>query len=485
MLIVYWMMLVVGYRKMIRDMGSFAITPIVTALMTLFMLPLISRLYPTEEYGKINLFYSTALLLMYLFSLGLDAVCIRFFFEPEKLQKSLTNRHLFGFAFTLSLSLTVVVGCLCAAFASNQISSYLFGESNAVGVVLLFIFTGAMIVFRLLNVIARMEIKAFKYNVQCITQNVLSRVLFVMMISVSTSYFPAISFMALTLAVAAIVFFLKESESFDFMLPRIKSETIKTIVMFGMASMTSVLVLQLNTSLGKFVLTGIGRYDDVGIYAIATTAASAFNVLPTAFGTYWSPFMYKNYKKEAKTIKDMHDCLIIASIIIVITLMLFQDALYFLIGGDYSASQMYFMLVMLIPISSFVCETTSYGIPLSNQMHLNALAAVVGVLVNLCLEIILVPAFGALGAGIGVAASGVVMGALRSVWGQKRYSSINNWKRTLTGCALLIALCVSNCFIWSSLILRIIACGCVFVITCVLYNKSFHQILNKVKYKKS
>lgn len=465
------------YLQMLKGMGGFALTPIATALVTLLVLPIVSRVYPAEEYGRISIFFSTGTILMYLLSLGLDSACIRYYSEPELLQTGLNARKLLGFSIKMSLLIVFLVGTVCVLAFGASISEFLFSDENVASVVLLALFTAALVVFRFLNVKARMEMNAKTYNFQCIAQNLITRALFAVAVVVSAEYFASIAFMSIALVVACAFFFFLEKGGFDFGRAAMNAKCIRSMYSFGIASMLTILVLQLNSNLAKYVLSAFGQHDAVGVFAVASTLATAFNVLPSAFGTYWSPYMYKNYRTEQTTIGHVHDGLVIASIVIVAIIMLFQGVLYAIIGSGYAESRSYFMLIMLAPISSFICETTGYGIALSNRMRLNVAACVIGLASNLFISMLLVPCMGAKGAAIGVAVSAIAMGVLKTIWGQLRYRSITSGRKTLLGCSVITALCISNCFVFNSLSGVALCSGLALAMAALIYRRDLGRFV--------
>lgn len=140
-------------------------------------------------------------------------------------------------------------------------------------------------------------------------------------------------------------------------------------------------------------------------------------------------------------------------------IMIFQDILYWLVGGEYRSSQVFFMLLMLSPIKSFICETTGYGVMLKNKPFYATVITVIGVAVN-CLSVyLLAPEIGACAAGIGVACSSVFVGMVRSLIGCRLYKSVNSYKRSLIGACLIIFLCIGNTFIYQEIVMMSTFCA--------------------------
>lgn len=463
----------VDASSFLKSLASFSIVPIFTALVTLIVIPAVSSIFPADEYGKINIFYSMGALLVTGVMLGLDNSLIRYYFEPPK---GMTSGAIFRVAFFTG-SIVIIAGCIVVCLFSNAaVSKSLFGEVTPWGVPLLATYTFGLMVLRLLNIDARMKGNAIAYGIQSIAQCVVTRLLFVVVAIWSTYYLCSIATMAVGVLVIAGVCLLVQKDVMLRSDGKLTNSNLRVLVAFGIPVMLTNLVLNLNASIGKFILGGYGLYDAAGVLAIATTLASVFSIIPSAFNVYWSPFMYKNYSDEQGFIMRVHDYVVFCSIVMVIIIVLFQDILFCMVGGDYSSCQMYFMLIMLNPIQMLICETTSYGIFIKEHPIWNTIISGAGVVICGLITLVLAPHMGVIGAVIGIAASSIFIGISRSVVGQRYYLSISSPIKSAVGCVAICFLCGANCIMYTNLPLRFLICGVVFTAALVLYKKEVVSI---------
>ena len=454
-------------------MLKFSLVPVVSALLTVFVLPFVTRVFPDEEYGKINFFYSTANILVYVFLIGLDNAFIRYYYESDDTKQ---RKKLLSFALFTGLILNFAVFSFVTLFAGDPLSFRLFGEENKFVLIALSIFCGSQIAFRMLNLSARMELNAFRYNIQNIIQILITRVSYCVVAVYSTRYTYSVWCMAISSLIFMAFYLWKQRRYFVFRHVIPSREMTKDLFKFGLPGMASCLALYLNSYVGKLVLTWSGNYGDTGVLAIGTTRASIFNIIPSAFATFWSPFMYENYKEQQPMIKKTHNYVVFGALIIVIGIVAFQDILYLLLGEKYRVSQAYFMLIMINPIQNLINETTSYGISIVKKTYYNMIMTVIGVLLNLVSCFIFVPRFGAMGAAVGVAVSSVFLWISLTVIGQKFYSSITSPLKTLSGSFLIFILCVANSFVCDKLIPKIIVCLACLVLGLILYRKELSEM---------
>lgn len=458
----------VNSRNMLKSFAGFSIVPIASGLITIFVIPIVSHVFPEDEYGKINLFYSMGTLLMTVCMLGLDSSQIRYYFEPPS---GLTKGSVRSIAMIVGVGIDLVLVLLAVFVFPNEVSNYLFGESNVPLIVCMGIFVAALVVFRVVNTDARMEGKVGRYNSQAILQNVITKISFVAIgLLWTTCYGASIVAMTLLMALVSLWFLYKQRGIFSFEGACATLSNVRVLFAFGIPMMATSFVLNLNGMVGKIALSGAGLYAAVGVFAIATTLSNVFTIIPTAFTTYWSPFMYAHYETDKDTIRRVHDLVMWGSASLVALILCFQNLLFMVVGGGYAACQAYFMLVMTNPIQALICETTSYGIVLKEKPIYNVISSSLGVIISAIVTINLIESLGVLAAALGVAASSVVIGVLRTVIGQRYYKSISSPLKTMITSGLILIACGVNGLICSSLSLELIAGVTLFVIVTILYR---------------
>lgn len=441
-------------RSMLKGLIGFSVVPIATAFITVFVIPVVSNVFPAEEYGKINLFYSIGALLTTLFMLGLDNSFIRYYFDPPK---GMSRGSIQSIALGVGLVVTILATVMAICFFSEPVSVYLFGEFHPWLIIVLGVYVATLILFRLLNTDARMQENHRRYNVQSIAQALITRIAFVFVAVFSTYYAYSVVAITIGMLVLSLVFAFFQRDSFSHLNGNVSQKSLSILFSFGIPVMMTNFVLNLNGMIGRLMLSGAGMYEAVGIFAIATTLSNAFSVIPAAFSTYWSPFMYKNYQTEQNAISKVHDLVMLASGVIVALIIMMQDVLFVLVGHEYAVCQAYFMIIMLNPIQALICETTSYGIVLKERPVYNAISSVIGVVVSAVVTFILLDELGVLAAALGVAASALITGVLRTMVGQHYYKSVALPIKTLVSSCLIIAACFANSILYKSFISEVIA----------------------------
>ena len=354
-------------KTFVKNAAKFCVTPIVSTLIAITIIPLVSRVYPTAEYGYISNFYSIGNLLMYMFLLGLDGAFTRFYYEP---MDGISNGRRCTFTIMVGVSVNTIVGIVVFALFPRRLSSLFFGDYNTSGLLLLFVYVAALIVFTILNLSVRFDEDAKGYNIQQAILLICTRLIYVVAVIYSTRYIYSVAVMTgVTVLMTCIVSLRRKDKLMNS--PFIPKKTAKELLLFALPIMPTTVFVQLNSSIAKLVLGAFEYREEVGVLALATSVANVFTIIPKIFTTYWGPFIYKYYKTEQQLIKNIHNVMMIISLSLTVGIMVFQDLLYIVVGRTYQASQPYFMLVMLAPIAVLIAETTNYGVTISNKPIIN------------------------------------------------------------------------------------------------------------------
>lgn len=456
-------------KSFIASVASFSVPTLVSAFVAVFCIPLVSYLVPAGDFAVINLFFDYGVLFALLCQLGSGEAFIRFYNEADDRGK----RRLFSLSLLIGLVLVVALGAIVIVFFPEEASRVLFGQEDSRFLVLLVLYVIGVLLYKFTSYRCRMDEDARQYNAEQILYIVINRVAYVIPLLLVGGALSAVFFMTgFTLAVG-VAALLKEPRPILTLGGADCSEMLSRLIRYGLpmtflAASTNALI-----TLNKVLLGNMASFDDAGVFALSLTIANCFSLIPAAFNVYWATYVYKNHDKKRNEICKMHDCVMALTLLIVAIIFLLQNVIFFFVGSQYEASQKYFMLVMMLPIQSFIAETTSYGINLSTKTYINALVIIVALVIDVLLCILLIPHMQAMGAAIALAAGSIAMLVLRSVFAQRFYRTIIHPGKSVAGMVLIIVLCAANCF-WSwGMPERLFITAAFIVITFILYRGDF------------
>lgn len=465
-----------SFLSIIKGMSAYALIPAISAVFSLILLPVITNVYPTADYGKINIFYTLGTILSTIFSLGADNAYLRFSFKAFK---ALSKQLMLIVSFIVSIGLDVAVFILLIFICPELISALIFGESSSLALVLLGMYVASLVILRFANAVARAEGHVVQYGVQQILQNLFGRVLFVVCAVFTTSFLPAVGVIAVGTMLTAIFalvtnrsVYLKRVEK-----PTVSKREIKVFYSFAVPTMFATLLALVNNSVGKLILSSSGMMSEAGIVAVAGTLAAAFTIVQQGFSLYWGPFVYKNYRDSQSLISQTHDLVMAIIVLLVVIVMLGEDILFLLIGNAYGDSQALFLLFMLAPISVLITETTCYGALISDKPKYLTIVSAISTCVNIATTLIFLPFCGAYAAALGVLVSSLILVILKSVIGNYYYRTITHPLRSAVMCGIIYFLCISNSIVYTMPTFKVsIACAALFVVG-LCYRKTLMQVV--------
>lgn len=453
-------------RDFLSNMMRFSIPTIVSSLIGVFILPLVSRVYPEAEYGYISNYYSIGNLMMGIVTLGLDQAYIRFFNEPP----DNTNRNgLFWFSMSVGIIVSIILFSVLNIIGKGEITEYLFNDQSYVVIITLFLYIISLVVYRLLSINLRFSNRAGEYNLMQVCFILGNRLLFVAAALFSTKYIYSACVMLLSTIIVDVYGYIRQKSELCGGALITKKARIE-MLRFAIPVMPVAAIILLNNSIAKLVLGGFGFRKEVGVFAIATSAANVFSIVPNAFAVYWGAFMYQHYNEEQERIKRIHNMIMLLSIFLIIGIILCQDILYLFLGVNYRSSKPYFMMIMLSPISMLLLETTGYGINIAKKTGYSFVISVAGALINYIVCKLSIPSIGAYGAAAGVFISSCFSYIARTVISQHFYKSITSWIQTILSSLLIFALCIGNIVLNSNWKCRVIVIIAVLLCIAVLYR---------------
>ncbi len=461
--------------EFIKNMIKYCIPSVFSAAVGILVIPVITSIYPADEYGKINLFYSVANTVSIFVVLGFDSAYLRFYYEPPE---GYSSHRIFKISLYIGVITSLSIFLICRLFFEKPISHYLFGEDNDMLLVGMLIYVIGLILMKFVSYEYRMAQNARMYNWSQIVSLFTNRIIFVCFAAVSTSYIWGDWTLALSTFIAGAIFlYVVERRRFQFEPPLyFFSAGTWELFKFGFPLMPVALMVWLNNSVAKFLYSYLKDYSSIGTFSIATSIANIFSIIPAAFTTYWSPFIYKNYKTERDFIKKVHDYIVLASMLLQMLFWAFQDVLYTFVGGSYKVSQGIFLLIMINPILSLISETTCYGIMIAKKTKYNLYVSIASFIINIVITYVTYSVMGILGAALGVSIAALVQFLIKTVIGQRYYSTITVPIKTAFSIGMIILVSVLNIRFYSDFVVRTAIIFLVIIYSTAAYKNNFEEI---------
>lgn len=461
-------------KGFLKKLIGFSMASWLSAGISFLATPVLTRMYLPEEIGHINIFSTYMTFFQTISIMALDQAFMRFYNEPlEGINKNNFLRYCLHFNLRLSFLFAIVI-CGGYGYFSTQIS----GEKNWLVPVCLSIVVFCSTFLRMSSISSRMERNIVQYTWQVILIVFIEKIVVAITAFILPLHTAAIMVMTAGYVILSVIFFnikrkvLQPTE-------KVPRETAAAIFKFSLPYVPVLLLSWLNGSIPLLVLRKYMDYSTIGIYTNAVTMASILTIAQTGFSAYWEPFIFEHYRDtdSKKKIEKIQRVIIYTIITIAISIVLFQDVLYLLVGERFRASKLIFPLLMFTPICNSIADMTGVGVKISKKNYLNIYAFIGNSLTNICLSYLLVPAMGLMGAGIAVCVSSLVMLIIRSALGAGYYRTGQNYSHIIVSVALMCAACFINVFFAGFFYIRTMILLLLLAGLCLLFKREMAAII--------
>ena len=444
----------------------YTIISIVVASISFITMIVLTRISSESFFGKINKFISASNVVMSMIFLGLDSAYIRFFYEPPN---NTNNKQLAWKCMLPPLFLLFFVSIVLILFRNQQIISLFIGSKGLIFVSAFIVTVLSQFLNKFMTVFFRMTSKVLSFSLISIVFILLSKTVFIPTCLSGIGYSISIVIASILLFLFMLVFFCVNASR---MLELSKSSFVyyKSVYRFAILASPIFVISYLNGYLPQIIISKSLGDDVLGIYTAALLFCSAVQVLSTGFTTFWSPYMYKNYKTKNDTIKNIHDVVLVGSVFALGLILLFSDFIYLFIGERFRSNQNILGMLLIYPIVLIIIETTSYGINIEKKNEISLIVYLISTCVNILLCIVLVSRYALNGIAIASMFSALIQLILLTYFGQKYYKSINNVFKTVFHILVLMLSAILFYVFYSQRIIFVIF-EIIMLITCVFYNK--------------
>lgn len=383
--------------------------------------PIITRIVKPSEYGQLSFFTMYSNLMYVLILLGFDQALVRYFYE-KKTVISQGNLLYNLIKFPLFLATIVLCGCF---FIRNKIN--LFESYNEIVLVFLGLNVLILILFRFAMLVVRLKLKTKLFS----SLNILHKLIFITltltMIIIFNDYYLIILtfttfFSVLITTIIAIIY--EHDIWYSALYNRKKLNDFGRIAKYSIPFIFSSVISWSFEAVDKFSIKLLSSYEEVGIYASATTITGLFSVIATTFTTLWVPIAMQHYTEkphDTKIFKLANQGVTVVMYYLGIFLILFKDMFALFLGKSYRDAAYIIPCLMFNPIMVAISETTVNGINFKEKSFYHIIVTTISLIINTISNMILVPLYGSVGAAIATGFSYIIFFAMRTYLSCKLY----------------------------------------------------------------
>lgn len=424
-------------NQKIKELGKnttiFAVSLFLSKLVSSLLVPLYTRTLTTEQYGIADLVTTISHFIVPICSLSIHESVFRFCLDSKN-DKNQIIRCGIIISWVASIVM-IIVGFMTRIYAPiAQWSVYL---------ILISIMTMSR---NILSLYTEAIGKVMLFGIDSIVCNfVLGVANIVLLAGFSLEVHGYFCAMIISLASSILLLLLKTRVS---LLPHFEQRDLKTIKL--MLSYSAPLILNsiswiLMGMIDRLMLTSMYSSGANGIYAVATKIPTLLTILTSVFTQAWGLSLVKDYdfEKDERFYNNVFDIFHLIALLGTNCILLFTNNIFkMIIGNEFSDSVQYIAVLMIGTVFLTYINFYSPVYSAAKKPSRIAISSLVGLVLNILLNVVLIPQHGIMGACIATTGSYILICIYRMI-DCKKYVSLDFSKaKWITSMILIIIQCV-------------------------------------------
>jgi O-antigen/teichoic acid export membrane protein len=416
--------------RLAQHSAIYGLGGLVSRFVALLLLPLYTRYLTPADYGAVETLVALAAILATILRLGIASAFFRFYFDSTDVAHRLrVVRTSFWFTMTMA-TLGLAVGLALA----GQISEWLFDtDDRATLVRMAFVLLWAQMNFEQMTALFRVEERAVAFTVATLANLVITvtaTVVFVVVLDWGATGVVAGNFTG-TLAVYGVLLVYRH-EQLGLSLDR---PLLRRMNRFGLPLVPSMLALWMLNFGDRFFILKLADASEVGVYSIGSRVASAMVLLLTAFRGAWPAFAFsiEDDDRARRAYSYVLTYLLFVASWAALALGLLAPWIveWLTTPAFYDASDVVALLAFgAVAFGGFI--VVSIGLGRTKRTQFNWVVTGSAAIVSVTLNLLLIPPYGIVGAGIANLCAFTVMFLGITWWSQRVFWVPYQWRRVVT-----------------------------------------------------
>lgn len=373
---------------------KYSIGPFGAAFLGMLSLPLLTWIIPQKDIGIFSLYNLFVGFSLIICSLGLDQSYIRDYHSSSDRSKLLINCFIPGTV--VLMAFFILVSCLYKFLFPVEID---FG-------MLLVIFVGvtSTYFYRYITLFLRLDNKPVSYSISQLIPKLFFIILVIALyysLNTSLEFKHLIILSAASLLLSLVYFFHKtihywKGSKVDALS---KIEFIK-LAKYGLPLAFSGLVYWALTAVDRFFIAKLASLEELALYSVAMSISSAAMILKTLFQTLWAPTVYNwvHQKRDLSKVDSINSIISFLVIVGFCIMGLLSEFVNYFIPSNYHSVYVLAIACVGFPLFLTLAEATGIGINVTKRTYLNFYSAFISLLLNILMNYLLIPTYGAKGA---------------------------------------------------------------------------------------
>ncbi len=430
------MSLAAQMKRLGRHSAVYGLGGIVSRVLAVFLLPLYTRYLDTEDLGAVGLVVAFSAVLVTILRLGISSAFFRYYFDStDPARRRLVVRTSFWFTMA-SATAGLAAGVLLAEPVADVLG---LDDANLVRAG--FVGIWAQMNYEQLTSLFRAEERSTAFvlaSLANIAVTIAATILLVVVWEQGALGVIVGNFTGTLVVYLALLAVHREQLGLEFSRPLLREMN-----RFGVPLVPAALALIAVNFSDRFFLVHLASLEEVGLYEIGVRIASAMVLLLTAFRMAWPAFAYsiEDDGEAKRTYAFVLTYLVVIASWLALALGLLAPWLVRLL----TQPEFYEGERVVAPLAFGGMAYAAYivmaiGVGRAKRTQFNWAITGVAAVVNVVLNLILIPPYGMMGAAIATVAAYGVMFLAMTWYAQRVFPTPYQWRRVLTAVGAALAL---------------------------------------------
>jgi len=427
-------------RRLGKHSAIYGFGGLVQRFLAVLLLPVYTRYLTPSDYGLVESLVALTTVLVIVLRLGIQNAFYRFYYDSrDPGVRRLVLRT--SFWFTMAMA---TVGLVAGVLFSREISTLLFDSSDHADlVVAALVGLWAQMNYEQLLALFRVEERSIAY-VTASLANVAITIGATLALVVALDAGPlgvlVGNLLGTLLVYAALLGYRREQLGLEF-----DRGLLREMNRFGLPLVPSALFLWVTNFSDRFFLVTLSGAEEVGLYSVGVRIASILTLVLTAFRTAWAPFAYsiEDDDEARRTYAYVLTYIVAVTTWVATALGLLSPWLVDWIAAPAFSSSSRVVAPLAFSVVLFGGYVVmAIGLGRTRRTQFNWVVTGAAAIVNVTLNLLLIPPYGMMGAAVATVASYGTMFAGMTWWSQRIYPVAYQWRRVVTAAGTGVGLVV-------------------------------------------
>jgi O-antigen/teichoic acid export membrane protein len=425
-------------RRLGKHSAIYGLGGLVQRILAVLLLPVYTRYLSPSDYGTVETLVALTTVLVITLRLGISQAFFRFYFDsPDPGDRRRVLRT--SFWFTMGMA---TLGLVLGVLFSQEIAFALFGSSDDAEVVAAaFVALWAQMNYEQLTSLFRVEERSVAYvtaSLANIGLTIAATLLLVVVLDTGPLGVIVGSFTGTLIVYAALIGYRREQLGLQ-----LDRQLLREMNRFGLPLVPSALFLWVTNFSDRFFLVKLADTEEVGLYSVGVRIASAMALLLTAFRTAWPAFAYSidDDGEARRTYAFVLTYLVALTSWVATALGLLAPWLVDWIAAPAFSSSSRVVGPLAFAVVLFAGYVViAIGVGRARRTQFNWVVTGAAAVVNVALNLALIPRYGMMGAAVATIAAYGTMFLGMTWWAQRIYPVPYQWRRVATAGGVGVAL---------------------------------------------